>query len=553
MANITGIRDELIIDYGRNPPVITIHDGVKAGGHDIKGNVVTGIGAPVVASPANTAVSINQSPIIRSGAFNGIATDLTSETMAAMFIEIATDLAFTTIVHASGRQAGNTGVYDLGVAGIQLAPSVEHFVRIKHEAVSGGLSNWGPVSSFIVDALAINGVISTLPPSLASTSGGYGSAVVISDSGDVAVIGAPTDSNTSASGGAVFILKLVSNIWVEVARLTSPSAAPSAYFGSSIDVNADGSVIVVGASNDVNAAGVAGAGKAYVITDAGTGYAVTQELIPTDHTDIGWFGYSVAIAGVTNEIIIGSPTKSNGLLTTVGTVYVFTADVTGAYVQSANIVPAVLSQGGYFGYSVAIADQGVTAVITAPTDATLGIDSGTGFVYTSTSGAWSPSGTLTATGVSAYDKFGISSAISAAGDRVVIGAEGDDSAVSGGGAAYVFNVVTGVPTLAATLTAPTPALNDQFGHAVGMSGDGLAIIVGCPMSDSSANDAGLVYTFADVSGTWLAGVELGVTGSLAADYLGTAVSLSGDGARGIVGAPGSDTGLTDAGNAFLLG
>lgn len=177
------------------------------------------------------------------------------------------------------------------------------------------------------------------------------------------------------------------------------------------------------------------------------------------------------------------------------------------------------------------------------------------------------------------DAFGFAVAIS--GDTAVIGAEreasgsstlpGDNSAV-GSGAAYVYVRVGNNWTLQGYLKAADPDPDDNFGHAVAIDGD--LIAVGAPREDSGATtidgdsaddstaDAGAVYVFARSGGVWSRQAYLKPPNAQAGDQFGSAVSVSG--ASVLVGAPledsdatgvngdRSDNGTMDSGAAYIF-
>ncbi|MEQ8349696.1 MAG: filamentous hemagglutinin N-terminal domain-containing protein [Sneathiellaceae bacterium] len=169
--------------------------------------------------------------------------------------------------------------------------------------------------------------------------------------------------------------------------------------------------------------------------------------------------------------------------------------------------------------------------------------------------------------VTALDAFGTS--VSLDGQRLVVGAPGDDGAddaTSGAGAAYLFyfedtafNGGTLVGVIGKgysggnNLDVSQLEASDEFG--TGVSVDGLNLVVGAPGDDASGNgttDAGAVYTFAFSSPALTAGSLTGRLGSGysgtndldlsavldAGDYFGQSVSLSGTAIA--VGAPGDD-------------
>src|SRR5439155_24894387 len=115
----------------------------------------------------------------------------------------------------------------------------------------------------------------------------------------------------------------------------------------------------------------------------------------------------------------------------------------------------------------------------------------------------------------AGDAFG--AAVAAAGDGVLVGAPGDDTAAPDGGAAFVFGSGDAAPT---TLLPPTPAAEGAFGAAVAALGSNP--LVGAP-------GTGTVYLFRG-------GTVLTLESPGGAGRFGSAIATVG--ANVLVGAPG---------------
>lgn len=90
------------------------------------------------------------------------------------------------------------------------------------------------------------------------------------------------------------------------------------------------------------------------------------------------------------------------------------------------------------------------------------------------------------------DWFGFSIAIS--GDRLVVGAPRDDGEVSNAGRAYVYDLSSSTPALPTQVVAnPAPAISDEFGCAVAVSGPHL--VVAAWLDDGVGVDAGDVRIY----------------------------------------------------------
>ncbi len=142
----------------------------------------------------------------------------------------------------------------------------------------------------------------------------------------------------------------------------------------------------------------------------------------------------------------------------------------------------------YFGWSVAA--SGYTVVIGAIGDDTGAEDAGAVYVYDVSTGSAILTATIHNPTPAVYEEFGNSVAIS--GNTVVVGAWGDNYRT---GAAYVYDVSTGSAVLTATLHNPTPAGNDDFGFSVAISGN--TVVVGAPGDNSGSGiyHAGSAYVY----------------------------------------------------------
>ena len=141
------------------------------------------------------------------------------------------------------------------------------------------------------------------------------------------------------------------------------------------------------------------------------------------------------------------------------------------------------------------------------------------------------------------DNFG--NAVAAVGsDRVLIGAQFDDTGAPGTGAAYLFRTNG---TLLTTFTNPTPVIGDNFGYSVAAVGSD-RVLIGAYGDDTGANDAGAVYLFR-TNGTLL--TTFTNPTPVIGDNFG--ISVAGFGSdRVIIGAYGDDTGANDAGAVYLF-
>ena len=294
--------------------------------------------------------------------------------------------------------------------------------------------------------------------------------------------------------GAAYIYERdADGIWVETIRLEAPDGGPDHEgFGRSVAISGDW--ILVGANEDDDVAQHAGA--AYLgHRNAGGGgtWGVVQKLLPSDGALRTNFGDSVALSG--NTAAIGAEDGDSDS----GAVYVFERDVEGSgdWQEIAKLkAPDSPRNGHFFGSSVDI--DGDRLVAGAWGDDDLGGSAGAAYVFERDLGGpnnWGLARKLLASDGAQGDYFG--GLVTIDGETVATGAEDHDT---GGelsrGAAYVFERDFGGPGNwgeIAKLTAIDGSRSDQFGSAVALDGDRLAI--GARLDGDRGLNSGSVYVF----------------------------------------------------------
>jgi hypothetical protein len=191
--------------------------------------------------------------------------------------------------------------------------------------------------------------------------------------------------------------------------------------------------------------------------------------------------------------------------------------------------------------------EGNTAAIGARTDDTAsGIDSGSVTIYSRTPSGWSPVQTLLPPANSASADFGNQVAID--GSTLAIAARTTRvGAVVNAGAVYIYRLSGATWSLAATLTAPDPSPDAQFGHGLALSGG--SVLIGALRTNGAATRSGAVYVFRDNSIAWVFDRKLFPADGAIDDGFGIAVATSGPYA--VIGAPYVDTLGLDAGAIYI--
>ena len=228
-------------------------------------------------------------------------------------------------------------------------------------------------------------------------------------------------------------------------------------------LNGDGSTLAVGAPGESSAAkGVGGlqtdisapnAGAAYVFTRSATTWS-QQAYVKASNTDASdYFGDSVALSTDGNTLAVGadgedSASKGIGGIQTdntapdSGAVYVYTR-AGSAWSQQAYIKSSNPETSDIFGDPVALSADGNTLAVAAAgeSSAAQGIagsqsdnaaeSAGAVYVYTRSGSTWSSRAYVKASNTEATDYFSASVALSADGNTLAVGADGEDSSAMG--------------------------------------------------------------------------------------------------------------------------
>ncbi len=315
----------------------------------------------------------------------------------------------------------------------------------------------------------------------------YGEKVALD--GDTLVVGVEDDDNSFSgvnpsgfndslnNSGAIFIYERIGGAWVEQAYIKEPVPAASAAFGKHVAVHGDTAMAAsVGLTNDTT----------HVYVRQNGMWSREATLVPDPATcpdTVCRFGESVALLqdmafvtslSATSEIQLHIFTRSNGL-----------------WSESQILTLSNSASGAAFshnlrakGDTVLLGVPNESSVPGMPMDTSLNA-SGAVYVFTNTGGLWSETQLLKASNAESGDLFGIDvdvdqnimvvGAISEdSGSRVIgVGEDRNDSSLAG--AAYVFEKVGQTWTQTAYIKPSNTNSRDEFGTAVGISGNRMVI------------------------------------------------------------------------------
>ncbi len=328
---------------------------------------------------------------------------------------------------------------------------------------------------------------------------------------------------------AVFPIVVDPELWTQAGTaLARSDGAAGDLFGISLGFSAD--TLIAGAAVET-VSGHAGQGAAYVYVRTGSTFAQQALLTSADGAAGDNFGVATAIA--TDTAVVGAYTKKIGTQTEQGAAYVFVRSVAKWTAQGATLSASDGKASDHFGTAVAISAD--TIVLGAPSK-TVGTNSGQGaaYVFVRSAGAWTQQAELVASDGAASDRFG--TAVGVSGDTAVIGASYKKRGQNAKqGVAYVFTRSGTKWTQSAVLAASDGTANDQFGDAVAIDTDTVA--VGAYNKNVGVNSVqGVAYVFLRSGTTWARqGGVLRPADAIANNGFGAAVSLFGN--TLVVGSP----------------
>jgi hypothetical protein len=301
----------------------------------------------------------------------------------------------------------------------------------------------------------------------------FGQAATLSSDGTVLAVGGPVGGT-----GYVQVFKYASSKWTQLGADIRGAAAGDDFFGWSVSLSSDGTVLAVGAfAADGNGAS-SGCVRVYK-------YANSK-----------WTQRGVDINGK--------------------------------------------AAGDYFGGSVELSSDGTVLAVGASRNDGNGLDSGHVQVYKYANNIWTQMGT-DIYGEAAGDESGTSVSLSSNGNVLAVGAWRNEGNGERSGHVRVYTYANDSKWTQLGADIDGESAGDWSGTSVSLSSDGIFLAVGADHNSGSTPDSysGHVRVFRFANSAW---TQMGgdIDGEAAGDNSGTSVSLSSDGTVLAVGADGND-------------
>lgn len=273
-----------------------------------------------------------------------------------------------------------------------------------------------------------------------------------------------------------------------------------------------------------------------------------DELFPSTNQNGDRYGYTAALEG--RWLAVGGPLRDPGSCAQCGEVLLYRRDPAGAWVEMDALQPSGAGAGHNFSYQIDFDGGGRRLAVSAAVE-NAGRGAAYVYLFDPLTQSWSEEQRVVPTDTDSDRGFG---PCSIDGERLLVGAPLDDEAAGNAGAAYLFvrNPGSGVWEQARKLTAPDAEAEDRLGVAVALSGDWA--LVAAYLEDANGVQAGAAYLFGrNIGGPdqWGFSTKLLASDGATGDLFGTWLALEGDIA--VVGAFNADLpGLSDAGAAWVF-
>lgn len=421
--------------------------------------------------------------------------------------------------------------------------------RLRIDGVSAALS--GSFDVVITDhcgstpsaaALLSVGSAACAPAQVAKLTGSHASAADRAGSslalaGDVAACGAPFDDPNGTDSGSAYVFERVGGVWAQAARIKAGDPAASDNFGAAVAVSG----LTVAVASPFDDDGGTNTGSVYVFDRVAGVWAQSVKLGSPDAAPSDYFGSAVALVG---DLLVVGAQYDDERGSNAGAAYVLER-VAGAWTHQIKLMASDGAANDNFGR--AVATDGTTILIGAPSRDVPPTDAGAVYVFRKSGGVWTQAQRLTASDAAASDQFGLAVAVD--GAHALVGAPGADVQGTSSGSAYFYERdANGVWIEAARRLACGGNSSDQAGSSVALSGG--RALVGAPTADGAASSSGAAYLFARQLGAWVPVARLTAADGLASDNFGVAVAM--DAASALVGASLDDDIGTDSGSAYLF-
>lgn len=521
--NYVGVKDEVVVDYTGTSPKLRVMNGITPGGDVINVENIVNT-KPVITSPLNNAIDIDLTPILTaSSSITG-----TNDVIKFGQWQIATDAAFTDIVIDTGPLADYFTEIDLSMDTDSLAANTQYYARVKHFMASGLITDFSDAITFTTVSTVTKQHSHTIIPASLEAGDDFGYSMDISANGEVMVVGAYLDDDIGTYSGAAYVYRKVNNSWVEEAKLVGSGIIGNTRFGNDVSISGDGNTIAVSAAR-INSY----RGAVYLYKRHLGSWVENTILVAADAANSDYFGQAIDLSNDGTRIAIAAYYDDEVAYNT-GSIYMFHENGL-AWVQQAKLVVNDPEANDSIGYSITLSSDGNTMIAGTTRKGVAGNYIGAAYVFTWNGLNWVQTQKLTASDGISADYFGFSVAASSNGNVIAVGATGTDDKGKNSGSVYIYKKIVDSWIQTNKIITATNILSDQFGKRVSLSGDGTTMLVSSPYANINGAATGAGFIFKELSG-WSHVDTLLANGTVDGDMVGEMAGvISNDGSTVALG------------------
>ena len=351
----------------------------------------------------------------------------------------------------------------------------------------------------------------------------FGTSVSMNADGTIVAVGSPFYPNGSGIGRVRIYQNLVGT-WTQIGN-DIIGDANNDEFGASVSMSANGSTVVISADKNL-LDNLPGYIRVYQ-NIAGSWTQIGDNIVPEPGFRTSDSKYSVSISRNGSVVAFGSPMASNINSTVSGHVGIY-QNLAGVWTQ---IGDNIEDQNLVEGFSVSLNEDGSVVALGAPYGPN---SSGRSRIYQNVSGIWTQIGN-DIDGEALSDYSGNVVSISNDGTTVAIGANQNDGNGTNSGHVRIYKNLAGIWTQIG-VDIDGEAASNLSGFSVSLSANGTVVAIGAPFNGDNGDASGHVRIYQNTGGVW---TQIGndIDGETNAVQSGFSVSLSADGTTVAIGAP----------------
>ena len=304
----------------------------------------------------------------------------------------------------------------------------------------------------------------------------FGNALDLSDG--FLVVGSPGDSDDGYHSGSAYLYHALSGAMIR--KYTPDDGVGGKRFGSAVAV--DNGIVAICADSDNDNGSHAGAVYLY---EMATATPITK-LTGTPGIAGAHFGDSVDLNG--DVLVVGARSDFDENGVQCGAAYIYNLN---SLNEPIKVTPHDAADGDFFGRSVVT--NGSIVIVGSPRDDTLGMNSGSIYIYSAATGAFIKK--LKAN--ESYINGGFGGGLSIDGNIVAVAAYAYDGASQDSGAVYLFDIRSR-EQIAKLQASPTVSSLYEFGFSVAISGKQVLVGARRAYTDTVEMGRGYVFTAPDL-------------------------------------------------------